>query len=503
MDKFFFILTVAHFMSMGGIALYGVHRLWLLTCWHRHGQNKRFMVNPPELPPMTRIPRVTVQVPLYNEPMVAARIIDAVAVLAWPREKLDIQILDDSTDQTREIVQQRIDYWVSRKIPISAITRRSRTGYKAGALKNGMAVCKGEFIALFDADFIPDPDFLEKTIPWFNHSNIGMVQARWTFLNKGYSWLTRLQALLLTPHFRIEHQIRSARGLFFNFNGTAGVWRRRAIETSGGWQDDTVTEDLDLSYRAQMAGWKFTYLDQVEVLSELPVTLADFRTQQERWAKGSIQTARKILPRLIASPLPLAVKIEGVAHLMTNLCWVFGFILTVSLYPVLIYRMHIGIYQVIWFDLPLFCISTGAILIYYLIHGLRSGKKRFPWSLFVLPALSIGLAPCLALSVLKGMCQKGGVFDRTPKSGVSDLRKLKPALQGSQPRSIRALMLNLPIMLYSLLPLWLTWHQETWAALPLVFVFPLGFMVVIGTDLHGLMQGYLSRHPWMNKRLNS
>ncbi len=488
MDKFFFVLTVLHFMSMGGLALYGAHRLWLLTCWYRHGQKQVSTVTPPRLPVLVDTPRVTVQVPLYNEPVVAARIIDAVAALNWPRERLDIQILDDSTDQTRRIVLERVGYWASRGIPITGITRRVRTGYKAGALRNGMVSCRGEFIAVFDADFVPAPDFLEKTIPWFDHPRIGMVQARWTFLNEGYSWLTRLQALLLAPHFRIEHGIRSARGLFFNFNGTAGVWRKQAIETAGGWQDDTVTEDLDLSYRAQMAGWKFTYLDHVEVPSELPVTLSDFRTQQERWAKGSIQTARKILPRLIVAPLAPEIKIEGVVHLMTNLCWGFGFVLTMTLYPVLVYRMNIGIYQVIWFDLPLFCLSTGAILVYYLIHAFRAGQGRFPWVLFMLPAVSIGLAPCLSLAVLRGLCQKGGVFDRTPKFGVSDALSLKPAINGARSRGITALLFNVPIMVYSLLPLWLTWHQGTWGALPLVSLFPLGFLVVVTIDLHGLIR---------------
>lgn len=485
------ILTAIHFISMAGLAVYGAHRVWLLACWQRHRKRKSQDMAPPA---MARIPRVTVQVPLYNEPMVAARIIDAVAALAWPRNLLDIQILDDSTDTTREIVQTRVRHWASRGIPITCVTRQNRAGYKAGALKNGMDLCRGEFIAIFDADFVPEPDFLERTLPWFHHPCTGMVQARWTFLNEGYSWLTRLQALLLAPHFSIEHEIRSTRGLFFNFNGTAGVWRKQAIETSGGWQDDTVTEDLDLSYRAQLAGWKFIYLDAVTVPSELPITLSDFRSQQERWSKGSIQTARKILPRLLSAPIPVRIKIEGIAHLLANLCWVSGFLITMTLYPVLVFRMGIGLYQVVWIDLPLFLMSTGAVLSYYLLHGVRAQQgERFPAALCLLPAISIGLAPCFALSVVRGIFQKGGVFKRTPKSGLTDRRPSKYPKKRYQAPILGTLLFNMPLLAYSFAPLIFTWHQGTWAALPLLSLFPMGFLLVVGMDLHGLIQSQRQR----------
>ncbi|MBF0303330.1 MAG: glycosyltransferase, partial [Desulfamplus sp.] len=232
-------------------------------------------------------------------------------------------------------------------------------------------------------------------------------------------WLTRLQTLMLSPHFGIEHKIRFSRHLFFNFNGTAGVWRKEAIELSGGWQDDTVTEDLDLSYRVQLSGWKFLYLNDVVVPSELPINLSDFRSQQERWSKGSIQTARKILPSLLSSPVSLSVKIEAIAHLMANICWLLGFIVTITLYPVIFYRLSIGICQITWIDIPLLCISS-AILTYYLVYSIFSDQSYVLTVLPLLPIISIALSPFFAFSVVKGLFEKGGVFVRTPKFGFSD-----------------------------------------------------------------------------------
>lgn len=352
------LLTAIHFLSISGLALYGVHRIWMIACWLKRISESTKQESLCPLP--GELPRVTVQIPLYNEASVAGRIIDAVAAFDWPIERLEIQVLDDSTDETRRIVEKRVAHWSSDKgINIYTIHRNRRTGYKAGALANGLKRSKGEFIALFDADFVPQPDFLRKTIPHFSRPNVGMVQARWGFLNAGYSWLTLLQSVLLSTHFGIEHEVRYSRGLFFNFNGTAGVWRKTAIETAGGWQSDTVTEDLDLSYRAQMAGWDFVYLNEVVVSSELPVTLTDFRRQQERWSRGAIQTAVKLLPSLFASALPLKIKMEAAVHLLSNFCWMFGFLATVTLYPVLLFRVGIGVSQVLWIDLPFFALTGG------------------------------------------------------------------------------------------------------------------------------------------------
>jgi cellulose synthase/poly-beta-1,6-N-acetylglucosamine synthase-like glycosyltransferase len=475
-------LTAIHFLSIGGLAIYGMHRIWMIICWFKRPSTE---IDPlPACPSVDELPVVTVQIPLYNESLVACRIIDAVAALHWPVKKLEIQVLDDSTDNTSRIVKERVAYWSSTGLDIYAIYRNHRTGYKAGALANGLKRSRGEFVAIFDADFVPQPDFLKKTIPHFKCSDVGMVQAKWGFLNTGYSWLTRLQALLLSTHFGVEHEVRYSLGLFFNFNGTAGIWRKTAIEAAGGWQPDTVTEDLDLSYRAQMAGWRFVYVNNVVVPSELPITLSDFRCQQERWAKGAIQTAKKHLPKLITSSLSVNIKIEAMAHLLANFCWMFGFIATLTLYPVLLTRIGIGVYQIIWIDLPLFLLTGVAVLMYYAVYGLRTSQK-IPFNiLMILPAASIGMAPFFSLAVLKGLFRKGGVFNRTPKFGVLDKTRIKRLHFAVQPHILTNLVINIPLLIYTLVPVLFAWQRETWPAIPFLCFFPLGFCIVVAHDLH-------------------
>jgi cellulose synthase/poly-beta-1,6-N-acetylglucosamine synthase-like glycosyltransferase len=269
-----YIWTALHFIALGGLSLYGMHRLWLLACWRREGRKRDQAIATSFLSGQAgrKLPVVTVQLPLYNERFVAERLLNAAACLDWPKERLEIQILDDSTDDTRKIVDEKSDYWRKKGIDVKVLRRGNREGYKAGALNYGLTLARGEYFAVFDADFLPCPDFLHRTLPFFSDKKMGMAQARWGFLNAGHSWLTGIQSLLLGPHFSIEHWVRYRRGLFFNFNGTAGIWRRKAIESAGGWQYDTVTEDLDLSYRAQLAGWRFVYLDDLVIPSELPVT---------------------------------------------------------------------------------------------------------------------------------------------------------------------------------------------------------------------------------------
>jgi cellulose synthase/poly-beta-1,6-N-acetylglucosamine synthase-like glycosyltransferase len=473
------LLTVVHFLSMAGLAVYGLHRIWMICCRRKLSLNQPFQTNWLEEDSM---PKVTIQIPLYNEPLVAGRIIDAVADMDWPGERLQIQVLDDSDDNTRAITAERVKYWALKGRDITVIRRNSRIGYKAGALAAGLERATGAFIAVFDADFVPKPDFLRKTMPCFAKERVGMVQARWGFLNEGYSWLTRLQALLLSAHFGIEHAVRFGRGLFFNFNGTAGVWRKSAITSAGGWQSDTVTEDLDLSYRAQLAGWRFVYLHDVEVPSELPVNLSDFRCQQERWSKGAIQTARKLLPRVLAAPVPFAVKVETVAHLLANCCWVFGFLATLTLYPVLINRIGIGMYQMLWVDLPLFIFTGGAVLLYYLLYGWKSGLKHSLLVLPLLPAASIGLAPFFSVAVLKGILRKGGRFARTPKFGILNNKQDKLFHSTVSRNTTWNLLTNLVLFTYMLMPVFFSLIRETWPALPFLCLFPAGFLLIIACD---------------------
>lgn len=471
-------LTALHFIGLFCLALYGLHRLWLLWHWHRLEDEEP---QPPAQPSAVS-PCVTVQLPLYNERFVACRLLDAAAALEWPREKLEIQVLDDSTDDTARIVAARTAYWSAKGINIHVHKRNHRSGFKAGALEAGRKKAKGEFIAIFDADFIPGSDFLLRAIPCFTDEKIGMVQARWTFLNIGHSWLTALQCLLLGPHFRIEHQVRYKRNLFFNFNGTAGIWRSRAIESAGGWQDGTVTEDLDLSYRAQLAGWRFRYLDYLTVPSELPLSLAAFRSQQQRWAKGSIQTARKILPLLYRAELPWTIKAEATVHLLTNLCWLMGATITLTLYATIVLRAGIGPYQLLRFDLPLFLATSGAILFYFSIFHKRQHNELSYSSLCILPVFAIGIAPSIALAVIEGLFREGGTFERTPKFGIRS-REILPGMASLyRQQTLPYLFLNAALFLYSLLPLVFAWQRKTWPALPLLMIPQLGFLLMMYHD---------------------
>lgn len=475
------LLTALHFCALLGLCLYGAHRLWLIKslCF----DSPCAAPVPAPFAPPELFPFVTVQLPLYNERFVAGRLLDAAAALDWPAGRLEIQVLDDSSDDTAAIVDERVCRWREKGVAISVVRRSGRAGYKAGALAEGLLAARGEFVAVFDADFIPPPDFLRSTMPWFREERVGMVQARWSFCNAEHSWFTGVQSLLLGPHFAIEHRVRYQKGLFFNFNGTAGVWRRSAIESAGGWQSDTVTEDLDLSYRAQLAGWRFVYRDECRVPSELPVTMGALRSQQQRWAKGSIQTARKILPRLFRERLPLAVKLEAVAHLMANIYWLLGLVVMLTLYPAVTWRVGIGLHQVLRVDLPLFLATSGAILSYFLLYAARSGTLQLR-QVFLLPALTVGLAPSISLSVLKGMFCTGGEFERTPKFGVRGRERVPGLAFLYRQKSLAYLFMNSVLFLYCLLPIAFAWQRETFVAIPMFVLFPLGFALMLYKDVN-------------------
>ena len=277
------------------LAVYGIHRYTM--CYHYFKYRKRHNPEPPKH--FDELPRVTVQLPIFNEQFVIDRLIEAVCAMEYPRDRLEIQVLDDSTDETTGGgLRHRGALCGARATPSSTFTASNRHGFKAGALDAGLKVAKGEFIAIFDADFVPPPDWLMHVIHHFAEPEIGMVQTRWTHLNRDYSLLTQIEAILLDGHFVLEHGARARADQFFNFNGTAGMWRRQAIDDAGGWQHDTLTEDTDLSYRSQMAGWKFKYLPEIECPAELPIEMTAFKTQQARWAKGLIQTSKKVLPML-------------------------------------------------------------------------------------------------------------------------------------------------------------------------------------------------------------
>ena len=329
-------LLIPYFTVMFVLAIYGVHRYTLCYLYFKHRKNHS--AEPPRR--FDELPSITVQLPIFNEQFVIDRLIEAVCNLEYPKDKLDIQVLDDSTDETQEVAAGIVERYAALGNPIVYIHRTNRHGFKAGALDEGLKVAKGEFIAIFDADFVPPPDWLMRVIHHFAEPDVGMVQTRWTHLNRDYSLLTRIEAILLDGHFILEHGARSRTGDFFNFNGTAGMWRRQAIYDGGGWQHDTLTEDTDLSYRSQMTGWRFKYQPEIECSSELPIEMTAFKTQQARWAKGLIQTSIKLLPRIWRSDVPRKIKVEAVYHLTANLSYPLMIVMTALLIPAMIVRFY-------------------------------------------------------------------------------------------------------------------------------------------------------------------
>src|SRR6476661_9953345 len=357
------LILVVYFFILSILAIYGWHRYYLVYVYMKNKDRA-----PSPLAPLAVPPPVTVQLPIYNEMYVADRLIDAVCDMSYPRELLEIQVLDDSTDETTEIAELAVRRHAARGFKISYLHRVDRIGYKAGALEAGLKVASGTFVAIFDADFIPPKDFLIRTLPHFaTDEKVGMVQARWGHINHHYSLLTQIQSILLDAHFVLEHGGRNRAGCFFNFNGTAGVWRRAAIEDAGGWQHDTLTEDLDLSYRAQLQGWKFHFLPDLVVPAELPVEMNAFKSQQHRWAKGSIQTCRKLLPRILQSNQPFGVKAEAFFHLTANFNYVLMVLLSILMFPSMVIRYNMGWYEMLLIDVPLFFAATASVANFYIV----------------------------------------------------------------------------------------------------------------------------------------
>ena len=427
LNAFDLLVMVPYFTVLSVLAFYGLHRYRMVYLYHRYRKNHVAAPQPLEdAPAAAGRPHVTIQLPVYNEQYVVERLIDAVAAMDYPRERLEIQVLDDSTDETVEIARAAVERHARAGLNIRHLHRADRTGYKAGALAAGLKQAQGEFIALFDADFLPPADFLRRTLPCFADPAVGMVQTRWTYINRNYSLLTEVQAILLDGHFVLEHGGRSRAGLFFNFNGTAGVWRRAAIEDAGGWEFDTLTEDTDLSYRAQIRGWKFLYLPEVECPSELPVDMNAFKTQQARWAKGLIQTAKKMLPRVFRARVPRRVKFEAFYHLTGSICYPLMVVLSALVLPAMIVRFYQGWWQMLWIDLPLFLVATASVSTFYLTAQRELYPQRWRRTFFFLPllmAVGIGLALRNARAVLEALWGVESPFVRTPKYSIEARRE--------------------------------------------------------------------------------
>ncbi|MCH9648493.1 MAG: glycosyltransferase family 2 protein [Deltaproteobacteria bacterium] len=453
------------------LALFGAHRAYLVFLYWRSGRK-----HPPTPESPREWPVVTVQLPLYNEMYVAKRLIDSVCRFDYPVEKLEIQVLDDSTDETTEVVAQAVAKWRSRGFDIHHIHRKDRSGFKAGALEAGLGKARGDLIAVFDADFIPPEKFLREAVPHFSQPDIGMVQACWQHLNRRYSLLTRVQAIFLDGHFMIEHTARNRSGCFFNFNGTAGIWRRRAIEDGGGWQHDTLTEDLDLSYRSQLAGWRFLYLPTLEAPSELPVDIHGFKAQQHRWSKGSIQTGRKLLLRLLRAKLPLKVKLEGFVHLTNNFSYVLMMLLSILVFPAMVLRRDHLSSSLLSLDLPLFMAATGSVIIFYIVSQIARGDGWLRQIAFLpaLMGLGIGLSVNNAGAVLTGLFEKGGVFHRTPKYSIVNRSQVWRAKRYRANKSFAFVVEGL-LALYLGFCLVTAIRMNMWLSLPFLYLFFHGY----------------------------
>jgi cellulose synthase/poly-beta-1,6-N-acetylglucosamine synthase-like glycosyltransferase len=414
------LLITAYLTILLTLAFYGFHRSMLIFMYFKNRRPDPIAVE--RFDDANRVlPIVTIQLPLFNEMYVAARLLDAMALIDYPRERLEIQVLDDSTDETQEICRAKVAALAATGLDIVYMHRTDRTGFKAGALAAGLRSAKGEFVMVFDADFLPPADIVEKTIHFFTDEKVGMVQVRWEHVNRDYSRLTELQAMMLDGHFVIEHTARHRSGRFFNFNGTAGIWRRSTIDDAGGWSHDTLTEDMDLSYRAQMKGWQFIYLKDVVSPAELPVEMNAFKNQQFRWAKGSVQVAKKLLPAIWRSKLPFNVKLEAFFHLTNNFAYPLLLLLSVILLPNLLVRPRHGWQEVLLIDLPLFFGTTLSIVSFY-VTSQREIQRDWKPTLRRLPLMmSLGIGLCInqTRAVLEAVLGgSSGEFVRTPKHGV-------------------------------------------------------------------------------------
>lgn len=476
------VIVVAYLSVLGLLSVYGIHRYYLLYLYYRYYKRRPR----PASPVLARAdyPTVAVQLPIFNEYYVATRVIESMAGLDYPPDKLTIQVLDDSTDATGDVAKQAADALRQRGLRVQYIHRSRRDGFKAGALRNGLAQTDADLIAVLDADFIAPCDFLTRIVPHFNDGRVGMVQARWGYLNRNYSLLTRVQSILLDGHFIIEHTARHLSGRFFNFNGTGGVFRRRAIEEAGGWDGSTLTEDLDLSYRAQMAGWKFVFLPDLVCESELPVDVYGFKTQQHRWTKGSIQVGRKLLRALWKSPLALRVKLEATFHLTANLCYLLIVALSLLLPLSLFFRHRLFMDGIKLWEIIVFVFTTTSVTVFYMVSQ-RELYRDWKWRLKDVPfILALGIGMCInnASAVSEALLSRETPFVRTAKYRIESI---KDSWKGKIYRSVnnRSLFVELFFAVYMIVSFVLLVSLQNWGALPYLLLFVVGYLYILGLSL--------------------
>ena len=470
------IILFVHYALVSLLCLYGAHRIYhSLAAKRLMAEVKRAQASIGPDPDFR--PVVTIQIPLYNEKFVAARIIDQVSKFDYPKDRLQIQIIDDSSDESVQIVAERVAHYKALGFDIDHVRRSNRHGYKAGALADAMDAVKGEFIAIFDADFIPETDFLTKTLPHFKNEKTALVQSRWSYLNTKTNMLTRLQTVMLDAHFGVEQVTRFGKNVYFNFNGTAGIWRKAAIIDAGGWKADTLTEDTDLSYRTQLKGWKFVYCPDIFCPSEIPENMTAFKVQQHRWAKGTIEVMKKLLPTIWKSKVPLGNKVEASLHLTANITYLLMFVDSLFfLLPTVHIRQQMEPNLLAWLDIPIFAFASLSHAYFFL-----SGQKRLYGKvldkLFILPALlatSIGLGVNNGRAVIEALAGYKTGFARTPKIGNE---KVQAALNNSYKTHSANWATAFELFLGLLYAGFLAWalYQSYWIVTPFLALFAIGF----------------------------
>lgn len=468
------IVLGIYFGSFSVLVAYGMNRYFISYLFLRYNNQK---IKKPD--PFVDLPFVTVQLPVFNERYVIKMLIETVSRIDYPKDRFEIQILDDSSDETQIIAQKAVSAIAASGINISYLRRNNREGFKAGALNYGLGLAKGDLIAIFDADFLPPENFLNETVNYFTDPSIGMVQARWDHINRDFSLFTGVQSLLLDGHFVIEHTARSRSGRFFNFNGTAGVWRKEAIVDSGSWQYDTLTEDMDISYRAQLKGWKFLYLKDFPIPSELPVEMNAFKSQQHRWAKGSIQTAIKLLPKILSSQIPWKVKLESVFHLTNNSAYLFMLIVAVLMFPSMIIRFGHGWIDTLYFDMPLLLMATFSIVMFYSMAQ-KDAKGSWLSKIIRIPllmGLGIGLAVNNARAVIEALIGNDTEFRRTPKFAIKNKGDMWQEKMYWGEFSYTTII-EISMVFYFLFSLKLAIEIEMYLSIPFLLLFIFGFSYV-------------------------
>lgn len=490
LDTFDYTVLIAYFSILTVLAIYGGYRVKQVIDFWRY---RKLIPTPARRFSDEELPRITVQLPLFNEMYVVERLLKSVTEIDYPRDRLEFQVLDDSTDETVKIAEATVEQYRQAGFDIHYIHRTDRTGFKAGALENGLKTAKGELVAIFDADFLPKPDCLRKLVDFFSDPLVGCAQMRWSHINGDYNLLTRLQTIMLDGHFVVEQTVRNRTGGFFNFNGTAGIWRRKAIEMSGGWQHDTLTEDTDLSFRAQLMGWRFVYLLDEDAPSEIPVEINAFKAQQRRWAKGVMQVGLKLFSRIWASKLPLRVKLEMFFRLTGNISYPLMIVVSLLQFPLLLVRYNQGFYHLMVFDVPLLFFSTLSVVLFYGTGVWYLDKRRAP-RLLHLPlvmGLGIGLAFSNARAVIEALVGYRTEFVRTPKYNVEAQtdetwkQKKYKRKRGWLP------LLELAFSLYFLLAILYAVQMQLWGTIPFLslFFFGYGYMGVMSI----LQTGTVSR----------